>query len=310
MSGKTAGLLRASREPASRNRRGGARELADPFAHPSTHALLRAALAEDVGHGDVTTQATVPPGLAGKARLVARERAIVAGLPLVALVYGELGDEASAPKVRLLAADGDRTARGTALAEIAGPVAAILTGERVMLNLVQHLSAVATLTRRFVDAAAGTRVQIVDTRKTLPGLRLLEKYAVRVGGGRNHRFALDDGVVIKDNHIAFAGGVKRAIERARDRVPHTLRIEVECETLAQVHEALEAGADAILLDNMSPKQVSAACRTIAGRALIEVSGGVKLENVRRLAQSGPDLISVGAITHSAPAIDIGLDVAV
>jgi nicotinate-nucleotide pyrophosphorylase (carboxylating) len=311
MTGKAGGPLRASREPAKRSRRETARALADPFAHPTTLALVRAALAEDVGHGDVTTQATVPPGASGKALLVAREAAVVAGLPLVALVYGEVGGkEVSVPEVRLFAADGDRIARGAPLAEIAGPMATILTGERVMLNLVQHLSAVATLTRRFVDAVAGTGAEITDTRKTMPGLRLLEKYAVRVGGGRNHRFGLDDGVLIKDNHIALSGGVARAIERARAGAPHTLRVEVECDTVAQVNEALAARADVILLDNMEPEEVAAACRAIAGRALVEVSGGVKLDNVRRFAESGAELISVGAITHSAPAIDLGLDIAV
>jgi nicotinate-nucleotide pyrophosphorylase (carboxylating) len=283
--------------------------LPDPFSHPGTAGLVAAALAEDVGRGDLTTAATVERKLRGKATLQCREACVVAGLPLIDLVYRVLvGTTAEAPDVDLNATDGDRVAAGHTLARIEGSLATILTGERVMLNLVQVLSGVATLTRSYVDAVRGTRAVIVDTRKTIPGMRLLQKYAVRMGGGRNHRFALDDGILIKDNHIAACGSLRAAVERARAAAPHGMRIEVECDRLTQVREALDAGADIVLLDNMTPKQVDEASRHVAGKALIEVSGGVTLETVRAYAESGADLISVGRLTHSARAIDIGLDV--
>jgi len=279
----------------------------DPFAHPSTLELVRRALAEDVGRGDVTTSATVPRGTRGRAVLATREDCVVAGLPLVELVLREV-HALDALRVRLRAAEGARVRAGAVLAEIEGELGPLLTGERVLLNLVQSLCGVATVTRRFVDAVAGTGVTILDTRKTTPGLRLLHKYAVRAGGGANHRFGLDDGVLIKDNHVAACGSVREAIRRARAAAPHGLRIEVECDRLAQVDEALAAGADAILLDNMTLEQVRAARRRIGRGALIEVSGGVTLDTVRALAEAGPDFVSVGRLTHSAPAIDLGLDV--
>ncbi len=278
----------------------------DPFGHPSTRDLVRRALLEDVGRGDLTTSATVPPGTKGRAVLATREECVVAGLPLVELVLRELHAEESL-RVQLRAADGQRVRAGTVLAEIAGELGPLLTGERVLLNLVQSLCGTATLTRRFVDAVAGTGVAIVDTRKTLPGLRLLQKYAVRAGGGANHRLGLDDGVLIKDNHIAACGGVREAIERVRASVPFALRIEVECDRLEQVDEAVAAGAELILLDNMTPDEVREARRRVGKRARLEVSGGVTLETVRALAEAGPDLISIGRLTHSAPAIDLGLD---
>jgi nicotinate-nucleotide pyrophosphorylase (carboxylating) len=279
----------------------------DPFSHPSTAALIATALAEDVGRGDLTTGAIVPRELSGRAVVTARHACVVAGLPLIALVYHRLRAPEMKLEVELLAKDGESVADGRNLARVAGPLTLILTGERVMLNLLQHLSGVATLTHAFVTAVAGTRAAIVDTRKTLPGLRLLEKYAVRVGGGRNHRFGLDDGILIKDNHVAACGSVGKAVERARAAAHHALRIEVECDSLTQVEEALEARADAILLDNFEPDGVREAAARIDGRALIEVSGGVTLETVRGFAESGADLISVGRLTHSAPAVDIGLD---
>jgi nicotinate-nucleotide pyrophosphorylase (carboxylating) len=278
----------------------------DPFSHPDTLELVARALREDVGRGDVTTAATVPPAARGRARIVAREACVVAGLPLVDRVFAPLGAVRVEPG---RAREGAAVRAKETLARVDGSLTAILAGERLALNLLQRLSGIATLTRRFVDAVAGTGVAILDTRKTTPGLRLLEKYAVRMGGGRNHRFGLDDGVLVKDNHVAVCGSVREAVRRARGHAPHGLRIEVECDRIAQVREALEAGADAILLDNMRPPEVAAAVRLIARRALVEVSGGVDLTTVRAYAEAGPDMISVGRLTHSAPAVDIALDVA-
>jgi len=280
---------------------------ADPFAHPTTLELVRRALAEDVGRGDVTTAVTIAPGMRGRAALVTREDCVVAGLPLLAVVLGEL-HAASALAVEPRASEGQSIAAGTTLAEIEGELAPLLTGERVLLNLVQGLCGVATLTRRYVDAVAGTGVAILDTRKTTPGLRLLQKYAVRAGGGRNQRFALDDGVLINDNRIAACGGsVRAAVERARQLAPMGLRIEGEGDRLEQIGDALAGGADLILLDNMRPDEVRAARKLVGRRALLEASGGVTLDTVRALAEAGPDFISIGRLTHSAPAIDLGLD---
>jgi len=279
---------------------------ADPFAHPATLDLVRRALAEDVGRGDVTTSATIAAGTRGKAALVTREDCVVAALPLVSVVLGEL-HPAGAWTVRASVREGTTVRAGTVLAEIDGELAPLLTGERVLLNLTQALCGVATLTRRYVDAVAGTGVAILDTRKTTPGLRLLQKYAVRAGGGRNHRFGLDDGVLIKDNHVAACGSVRAAVERARQAAPMGLRIEVEVDRLDQIGDALAGGADLILLDNMRPDEVRAARKLVGRRALLEVSGGVTLDGVRALAEAGPDFISVGRLTHSAPAVDLGLD---
>ncbi len=278
------------------------------FALPQVTALLEAALAEDVGRGDVTTRLTVPPGLRGTATLLAKQDGVLAGLPLLARVFAVLG--AAEVAVTALAADADAFADGTRLATVAGPVADLLVGERLALNLVQRLSGVATLTRHYVDAVAGTRARIVDTRKTTPGLRVLEKYAVRMGGGHNHRAGLDDGILIKDNHLTAAGGVTAALRAARGGAPHGLKVEVECATLAQVDDAVAAGADAILLDNMSTAQIAEAVRRIAGRALVEASGGVTLATIRAVAETGVDLISVGALTHSAPAVDMSMKITI
>jgi len=277
----------------------------DPFSHPEVIDLIARALREDVGRGDVTTATTVPASARGSARVVSREACVVAGLPLLERVFAPLGGvRVHAGKAR----DGAAVARGEVLARIEGSLTVILAGERLALNLLQRLSGVATATRRFVDAVAGTGVAILDTRKTTPGLRLLEKYAVRMGGGRNHRFGLDDGILIKDNHVAVCGSVRDAVGRARANAPHGLRIEVECDRLAQVREALAAGADAVLLDNMGPGEVRTAVGLIAGQALVEVSGGIDLESVRAYAEAGPDVISIGRLTHSAPAVDISLEV--
>ena len=276
------------------------------FDLPAVAALVQAALAEDVGRGDLTTRLTVPAGLSATAAIVAKQAGVLAGAPLVDRVFAALG--AAAVRIEHHVADGAAFAAGTKLVSLAGPAADLLAGERVALNFVQQLSGVATLTRRYVDAVQGTKARVVDTRKTTPGLRVLEKYAVRMGGGRNHRLALDDGILIKDNHLTAAGGVGAALAAARRDAPHTATIQVECATPAQVDEALVAGADAILLDNMSVDQIAAAVRQIAGRAVVEASGGVTLDTIRAIAATGVDLISVGALTHSAPAVDMSMKI--
>ena len=286
---------------------------APPLRPPPAAAVRDAvarALAEDRAAQDVTTQATVPPDQRGRASLVVRRDGVWCGLPLVREVYAQLGGEVGLTPA---AADGDRVARGRAAASLAGPLAPLLAGERVALNFVQRLSGVATLARAFVErAAAGGPARIVDTRKTTPGLRALERYAVRAGGARNHRDTLADGVLIKDNHIAAAAargvGLPALVREARERAPHTQRVEVEAGDLAAALLAIEAGADAVLLDNMTPAALREAVAAARGRALLEASGGVGLENVRAIAAAGVDLISVGALTHSAPALDVALEV--
>lgn len=262
-------------------------------------------LCEDIGYGDITTNSIVPAEAVSQGYIVARENGVVAGLPLAETVFQMLDPGI---EFRALAQDGHRIERGMVLAEIYGSARAILTGERLALNLLQHLSGIATMTARMVELAAGKKSLIVDTRKTTPGLRIIEKYAVRAGGGHNHRFGLFDAVLIKDNHIKTAGGIRQAVEAARRGSPHTARIEVEVEDLAGVNEALAAGADIIMLDNMAPEMMREAVALIAGRALVEASGGVTEENVRAVAEAGVDLISVGALTHSVRALDISLDI--
>ncbi len=276
----------------------------DLLSHFATTELRKRALAEDVGQGDITTAATVDAGRRGRARITAKEsRMILAGGPLIAHVFNLAG---AAPRVAFLAAEGAELKAGDRLAEYEGDLRGLLTGERVALNFVQLLSGIATLAHAFVAEVAGTRARIVDTRKTHPGLRALEKYAVRTGGAFNHRFGLDSGILIKENHIAAAGGICAAIERARANAPHLFRIEIECETLAQVEEALSARADAVLLDNMTLDDIRRARKLAGDTVLLEVSGGVTLENVRAIAETGVDLISVGALTHSARAVDISM----
>jgi nicotinate-nucleotide pyrophosphorylase (carboxylating) len=273
----------------------------DVFDLPVVRQLIERALAEDVGDGDITTRLTVPADRRARAEIAAKQRAVLAGLPLVSRVCAAVGGEIA---VVTHVTDGARVVPGQVLATLSGPAASLLVAERLSLNFLQHLSGVATLTARFVDAVRGHRCRIVDTRKTTPGLRALEKYAVRVGGGHNHRTRLDDGILIKDNHITAAGGVRAAVVAARAGAPHGLRVEVECATLADVDEALAGGADAVLLDNMTVDTIAAAVHRIGGRALVEVSGGVNLDTVGAIAATGVDLISVGALTHSAPAVDI------
>jgi nicotinate-nucleotide pyrophosphorylase (carboxylating) len=270
--------------------------------------IVRRALAEDVGAGDVTTLATVPPDATAIAAMVAREPLVVCGLPLVEAVFKEVSAKI---EIERLAEDGMHASRGQTLLRLRGPAGAMLTAERVALNFVQRLSGVATLTARFVEAVAGTRAKILDTRKTTPGLRQLEKYAVSCGGGTNHRVGLFDRVLIKDNHLAALrleppNAIEAAVRRARDKYPK-LTVEVEADTLEQVEQALLARADVILLDNMSNEDMRSAVWMINGRALTEASGGVNLTTVRAIAETGVDFISVGALTHSARAVDIALD---
>ena len=266
--------------------------------------LIKRALAEDVGQGDITTAATVTPGAKGRATIRVKEpRMILAGGFFIEQVMRQTGAN---PRIVSLAAEGAQLKAGDTLAVAEGNLAGLLIGERTALNFVQLLSGIATTTRTYVDAVAGTRAKIIDTRKTHPGLRAVEKYAVRVGGGHNHRLGLDSAVLIKENHIASAGSVTKAIEGARRLAPHTLKIEIECETLAQVEEALAAGADALLLDNMPLVDIHLARSLAKSNVLLEVSGGVSLDTVRAIAEAGVDLISVGALTHSARFLDISM----
>jgi nicotinate-nucleotide pyrophosphorylase (carboxylating) len=267
--------------------------------------LIVSALAEDIGAGDVTTWAALRGDEAGLARATAKAELVVAGIAVFGEVFRTLDPALTfMPRKR----DGEKAVKGEILAEISGSLSSILTAERVALNLLQRMCGIATLTRRYVDEIAGMRAKILDTRKTAPGLRILDKCAVRAGGGCNHRFALYDGVLIKDNHIAAAGGIGEAVRRVRGRVPHTLKIEVEVRNLAELEEALADGADSVLLDNMGLPEMAAAVKRVAGRIPLEASGKITLERVREVAATGVDLISVGALTHSAEAADISLNV--
>ncbi|MCL2337965.1 MAG: carboxylating nicotinate-nucleotide diphosphorylase [Firmicutes bacterium] len=270
----------------------------------SLDRLLERCLEEDIGSGDITTNSVVPPELETTAFIKARQDGVIAGLPVARAVFRKLDPElVFTPQV----AEGAQVTAGTVLAKLAGRARTILTGERLALNFLQRLSGVATLTDRLVRLAGDYPVRLVDTRKTTPGLRALEKYAVRVGGGHNHRLGLFDAVLIKDNHIQAAGGITQAIKRARTELPHTVKIEVEVEELAGVSEALEAGADIIMLDNMTPENMARAVALVKGRALTEASGGITAANLAAVAATGVDVISMGALTHSAPALDISLD---
>ncbi|MDZ7640782.1 MAG: carboxylating nicotinate-nucleotide diphosphorylase [Desulfurivibrio sp.] len=267
---------------------------------------IGAFLDEDLGRGDITGAAIFDPAESGRATLVAREELLLAGCQYLApLVFAAVNPEIQA---RPLLADGRWAKPGAELLRLEGPIADLLAGERLALNLCQRLSGIATLTAAFVAAVAGLPVKILDTRKTTPGLRLLERYAVRTGGGVNHRFNLHDGILIKDNHIAAAGSLTEAVRKVRSYNHNRLPVEVECESLEQVEEALAAKAEIIMLDNMTPAAMRQAVQLVAGRALLEASGGVKLNNVREIAATGVDRISVGALTHSAVAKDISMDV--
>jgi nicotinate-nucleotide pyrophosphorylase (carboxylating) len=265
--------------------------------------IIENALAEDIHTGDITTMAVLPQGGDARAILTAKEEMVLAGIEVAARVFHQLDDRiVFTPRC----ADGQLVVSGGLIAELSGNAAMLLQGERVALNLLQRMCGIATLTARYVAAVKGTRARVVDTRKTTPGLRVLEKYAVRVGGGTNHRTGLYDGVLIKENHIAAAGGITEAVRRARSYIPHTMKVEIETETLAQVAEALAAGADIIMLDNMELAAMREAVLLIGGKVLVEASGGVNLETIRGIAETGVDIISVGALTHSARAMDISM----
>jgi nicotinate-nucleotide pyrophosphorylase (carboxylating) len=266
-------------------------------------AAIRHFLSEDIGIGDITTEPIFTPDLKGVASFIAKDSFLIAGMEIAARVF-----LLQNPAISVLqaAADGLWTDNGELLLQVSGPVRDLLQAERVALNLGQRLCGIATLTARYVERVRPLPVRIVDTRKTTPGLRVMEKYAVRVGGGHNHRFSLADGILVKDNHIAACGSISEAVSRIRARAPHTLKIEVETENLAQVEECLACGVEVIMLDNMDPGLMREAVSLVNGRALLEASGGITLENIRTVAETGVDLISVGALTHSAPACDISM----
>jgi len=277
---------------------------------PGLEAIIDLALAEDIGTGDITTQVTVPPATRATGVILAKAEGVISGMTVAGAVFARVDPSVT---FQQSVADGESVTAGTTLGHVAGPARSLLAAERTALNLLQRLSGVATSTARHVAAVAGTNARIVDTRKTTPGLRTLEKAAVRHGGGHNHRFGLADGILIKDNHLAALGApgapdrVARAVRHARANAPHTLRIEVEVTTLAELDEALAAEADVALLDNMDVAQMREAVVRTAGRAVLEASGGITLDRLRAIAETGVDLISVGALTHSAPALDISLE---
>lgn len=278
-----------------------------PLPRLLVEPVVRAALMEDLGRaGDITSNAVIPADARLKGAVVTREPGVVAGVDAAVVTFALIDP---AVKVNVERPDGSRIERGQAVLRVEGPARSILAAERVALNLICRMSGIATATARLVDAVRPHgHARIVCTRKTTPGLRLLEKHAVRAGGGANHRFGLDDAVLIKDNHIAIAGGVKQALERARASVGHLVKIEIEVDTLEQLNEVLEVGADAILLDNMSPETLAEAVRQVNGRAITEASGRITPATAPQIAAAGVDLISVGWITHSAPILDLGLDV--
>ncbi len=266
-------------------------------------------LSEDLGRGDITTQSTVAPDVRGVGRFLAKESLVVCGLDVAEAVFIHLDEDS--PEIEATVNEGEAVDAGTVFATLRGYADVLLAGERVALNLIQRMSGIATLTRQYVKAIEGTNAKIIDTRKTTPGLRMLEKYAVTVGGGKNHRLGLDDGVLIKDNHIALAGGITEAVTMAKLKVGHLHKIEVEITNWAQLREAIEAGADIVMLDNQTPEEAAKLVemsRQLNPNVLIEASGGMDLDHVRSFAQAGVDLISVGKITHSARAVDISFKI--
>ena len=266
--------------------------------------IIRLALDEDIFTGDITSESMIPDDVMAKASFLSKDNGIVAGLDVVKAVFHKVDQEIVFNK---LVTDGTEICKGQIIAIAEGRAKSLLSAERTALNFLQRLSGIATNTSRYVKAVSGYKAVIVDTRKTTPGWRVLEKYAVRVGGGHNHRFGLYDAVLIKDNHIAVVGSIAKAVAMAREKIPHTMKIEVETENLDQVAEAIESGVDIIMLDNMSLDIMSEAVKLIDGRALVEASGGVKLENVTDIAKTGVDLISIGALTHSAMPLDISME---
>jgi nicotinate-nucleotide pyrophosphorylase (carboxylating) len=276
-----------------------------PLPRVMIEAQVRDALLEDLGRaGDITSDAIISPETQAQTALVARKKGVVAGLDLALLAF-ELIDPSI--KASVAKPDGSRLEKGDVIATISGPARGILTAERVALNFLCHLSGIASATAAVVDSVKGTKARVICTRKTLPGLRTLQKYAVRVGGGFNHRFGLDDAVLIKDNHIAAAGGIRKAVERARAAIGHLVKIELEVDTLAQLEEGLAVGVDAVLLDNMDVDQMRRAVAMVAGRAVTEASGGITPQTAPAIAATGVDLLSLGWLTHSVQQLDIGLD---
>lgn len=273
-----------------------------PLSPEALDTFLDAILAEDIGSGDVTSAAVIPADASLNAAMTARQDLTAAGLPIAASIFKRLDSDV---RIEMLVEDGDALSPGDVMMRVEGNARALLAGERAALNIVQHLSGIATLTRQYVEAIAGTGATLMDTRKTTPLLRQLEKYATRMGGAQNHRMGLYDAILIKDNHIAVAGSVAAALAAAKK--VSDLAVEVECDTLAQVEDALDAGADRLLLDNMSLDDLKAAVALVSGKTPLEASGGVTLETIRAIAETGVNYISVGRITQSAPAVDIGLD---
>lgn len=269
--------------------------------------LIRLALEEDIGPGDITTDALIDKDRVARGMIFAKESLVLAGLQVVQEVFITLDPAMSFDTTFQ---DGDQVESGDEILTVRGKLRALLTGERTALNFLQRLSGIATLTRQYVSQVAGSSVQLTDTRKTLPGWRRLEKYAVKIGGAHNHRFGLYDGILIKDNHIVACGGISEAIARVRSNQPHLLRIEVEVSDLNQVKEALENGVDVIMLDNMGTDEIREAVRLVGGKALVEISGGITLETLAEVANTGVDIISIGALTHSARAVDISMRVVV
>ncbi len=266
-------------------------------------------LAEDIGRGDITTQSTVPPGVKGIGSFLAKEDLVVCGIKIAEAVFSQLDPES--PEIDTKITDGDEVKSGTVFGTLSGFADVLLTGERLALNLMQRMSGIATLSRQYAKAVEGTGAKIVDTRKTTPGLRLLEKYAVQVGGCKNHRMGLDDGVLIKDNHISLAGGVKEAVNAAKENVGHLHKIEIEISNWGQLREAIRAGADIVMLDNQTPdeaRKLVEMAREMNPNVLLEASGGMNLDTVRSYAEAGVDLISVGALTHSARSMDISFKI--
>jgi len=266
-------------------------------------AIIDRAFEEDMPFGDISTESLSLGSAEAEAILTSKQSGVIAGIDVAINVFQRMDESLW---VERYIEDGVFVEAGTILLRVRGAAGSLLKAERTALNLIQHMSGIASITRQFVDVVEGTGVRIVDTRKTTPGLRFLEKYAVRAGGGRNHRFSLSDAVMLKDNHIAAAGGIREAVQIVRNQIPHTMKIEVETETLNQVAEAVEIGADIIMLDNMAPEMMREAVRIIGGKAVSEASGGISLDTIRTIAETGVDVISVGALTHSAPNLDISM----
>lgn len=276
----------------------------EPFYSLMLKETIRLAILEDLGLGDITSLLTIPDSKKAKANIIGKEDFILAGIPLVKEVFAAIDPDI---KIKIFFKEGNYIRKGDIIAEIKGTAKGILAGERIALNILQHISGITTITRSYVEKVKELPVKIADTRKTTPGLRFMEKYGVRIGGGANHRFGLYDGILIKDNHIKIAGGVKKAVMLAK-KAHHLLKIEVEVKNLDEFKEALDAGADVIMLDNMSVADMKRAVKIAKGRVLLEASGNVNLDNIRSIAETGVDIISIGAITHSARAVDISMKI--